>query len=327
MEFVIDNTLIKRVDKKYNTMPELSKYVAGTAKHSKTPDYLRDSTLVANFYSLSEFFNMLDDTMYYKGRYESSKEVHTIRDDGNNDWVNYATYDEALEVFKKRPHEISQFDNNDISITDYEESGNFVDYDVVGDFIDVGRYLDGVPETWGSMRMGNYRGVRVKILVAGGTRASTHIDILNERSKRLCRLVDWLENQGIRVSVNIVFSNECGHADIRVKDYAEPLNIYDVAIASNGDFFRRMVFRFKELSKTISAGYGASSTFSYALNEIKRNTDIDSLDCIVLGITNDIYNLDDINVQFNNIEKNVKKFLEERDYKQFYIAKPYTEEV
>lgn len=280
------------------------------------PYYIKKRTLCYNFANMGQLFSIINQIGKPTGKYKSSQD-----ETNGADWVTYDTYDEALHALVNKPTEVVSFDKNDITIQDYNESGNAVEYDVTGDFLDVGRYLDGVPETFGSTKMGNYRGVRVKMFVSGSFSASTDKAIIDERSKRICRLVDWLENQGIRVGINTVYSNDNGHIDIKVKDFGEPLNIYDVGVSSNSDFFRRAIFRLKEESPTISYGYGNSYEFAdYMTGRYKMWADKQNLDELVLFINSRFLgDVEEINRRFDRTETYIKLLLETQGYKQYLI--------
>lgn len=327
-EFVISSHLLKRF-KSYNSETGLAEYNSGTVDFGKIsnrdyslmPNYLRNESLVINFNNLAEVFTLTQKLGKPRKHHNSSQQK------GYGSWVEFDTYEQAYNVLTKEPQRVVDFKANDIAINDYDESGNDVNYDVTGDFIDIGRYLDGVPETFGQMRQGNYRGVRVKIIQSGGGSCSQDIKIINARSRRISRLIDWLENQGIRVSLNVVYSNDNGHYDIKVKDYSEPLNIYNVGVASNGDFFRRMIFRLIEASKTNSSGYGSSIDFNEFMERtVKRNINEDNLDSMLLFISNSgQYDVKEVDTLFDYMEKRIQKMLEENDYKRFLLSRDIVE--
>lgn len=320
MDFIIPTDNIKRIEKSYNKVEALKKYNAGVllSETATSPAYLGKETLLMNFSSLSEVFRLLDDTETVKTKYNSSRE------NSGSSWTVFKSYIEAEETFRYAPQKVAEFKASDIVINDYGESGNTVNYDVTGDYIDIGRYLEGVPEVFGSMHMGNYRGVRVKLVVNGAMSAGINIEVLNERSKRIIRLVDWLETQGIRVSLNIVFSNKCAHVDIRVKDYSEPLNIFDIAVATHGDFFRRIVFRLFELSKTLEGGYGNAYSFDYAVEGYKYS--LKNLDEMFVGLISRCNSKESVNKDFNRVEKHIMKLIESGDFKQVVMSSELREE-
>jgi hypothetical protein len=262
-DFIIPTRLIK----KYKTMRKskrsinVKEFNLGTLETDESfmPSYINNGkTLVGNFGSLAEFFALIT------GPFSSTEGLRysdsLMKSRGGN-WTVFDDYETALDVMLSRPQELVKFKTNEVELNDGEESGREVSFDVTGDFLDIGRYLDGVPEVFGYNHEGKHRGKRVKILVSGNAQCSTEADALVTRSKRLSRLVDWLEYQGIRVALHVAYSNDNAHSEIKIKDFQDPLNITDVAISTHGDFFRRFDFRFKEYSATIDSGYGYSREF------------------------------------------------------------------
>lgn len=317
MDFLISKLNKPKV---YNKTPALQNYNFGTIEPKETsayntnsyiPDYLKLNTLCINFNNLGEVFSLTRELGKPTGKYNSSQD--NVRE---GKWTKFSDYDTAYETLKNKPQEVVSFNASEVAINDIQESGNDVFYDVVGDYLDVGRYLDGVPEAFGNMYMGNYRGVRVKIFCDVSAPASVSSDIIDHRSKRLCRLVDWLETQGIRVSLNCIYSSDNGHFDIKVKDYSEPLNIYDVGVSSNVDFFRRLVFRLIETSKTISYGYGSAYAFSYFQRRLANFCKPKDLQELLLFIDNqNLQNTDSVDEQFDKIERYITALLPTGDYK------------
>jgi len=119
-------------------------------------------------------------------------------------------------------------------------------------------FMTGEPEHFGHNVMGNPRGlfatINVSLLVWGGVKQK---DLLH-RSRRVQSLTNWLEAQNIRTSIRVFSLNQCGYAEIVVKDYQDQFNINNLAVATHTDFFRRHIFRQLEWSPTWTYGYGSS---------------------------------------------------------------------
>lgn len=304
MDFYIPaNELV--LTNKYNGV-DLSGYTGGTPKNYKQY-HLYEDTLCINFYGLASVFNLTKRFKTNKG-YDSS---HAARGDN---WVEFETYKTAYDYLTNKPEHFSSFNEHDLTLTDYNESGKDVEYAVTGEFLDIGRYVEGVPEVFGQMHEGNMRGRRLKIFVQGGGASSLSREQINHKSKRLLRLVDWLENIGVRVALNVVYSNECGHADILVKDYDEPINIYDIGVATSADFFRRVIFYFKEQSKTIDGSYGYGWHFSsHGKGVIQATFD----DNAVLFVRSSDDGIESIDGNFDRLEEAIADKLSNNEFNDF----------
>lgn len=172
----------------------------------------------------------------------------------------FESYEEAMDVFRNRPHDVRKFKPEDERLAMPDESGNEVYYEVTGDYIDIVRAIEDVPESFGNFSMGNPRSMFCTIVVNLSAVWYTPVASMNRRGERLLRLVDWLEHQKIRVQVKLLDSSECMYAEIQAKEFDQYMDLDNLAVAVSPDFFRRCLFRFMEYSPTWQSGYGTSCT-------------------------------------------------------------------
>lgn len=222
-------------------------------------DYLREGALVT-------LFDGLDKTLdYVAEKMPVAKESKSSESTGRDRFNSFATYTEALDTFRNNPQSVVKFDPTEMSIKDIQEAGSILDYDVTGDFIDMGRYMEGLPESWGSLHNGNARNRRVNLIINLNQMCSMDERAINHRSERILRLVDALEAGGVRTELKAIESTQCGHFEFLLKHHDEPLTIPDLAVAGHSEFLRRVIFRLCEYSKTWDYGYGNSVRFSRAM--------------------------------------------------------------
>jgi hypothetical protein len=166
-------------------------------------------------------------------------------------------------------------------------------FDVVGDFVDVGRYLSGEPEVFGtefdqgdSIR-GRVVSIRLNASVSGGVSADT----ICARGVTTLVAVDLLESIGVQCEV-IVACGARGNGGLG----ADPnLGLYDfnVTVKAAGEavdpdrlaftvahpsFFRRFGFRCEEI-----AGYSPSSTAPAKLQDYEQRKGVIEIDHILSG--------------------------------------------
>ena len=245
----------------YNTLEDIERgdgYIFGKVcdKTKTNLRYLENRELCGRFEGVDIFLNALTETSLKTGKYgDSSQNV------GKDDFNFFKTYDEAMDTFKNNPSKVADFMQKDDKILGGDSAGMSVDYDVIGDFIDMGRYVEGIPETFGSMYNGNPRSKRVNILIPAMISCKVDHELINKRSERVKRLVDWLEANQMRCAVTVMYTNDNSHCEIVVKKFDEVFNINDIAIATHSDFFRRCQFKFLENSPTLDWGYGNSKQF------------------------------------------------------------------
>lgn len=207
-------------------------------------------------------------------------------------------WEEMIESFTRHPHDLVKFDPKELEVIDYDERGNDVDYDVVGDYIDIGRFVEGAPEVFGTLHNGNPRNRRVRIVINFGDASGVSETDLIEKSKRLIRLADSLEKTNIRTEISSIEVSETSYTEVVVKRFDEQLTLEDVAIATNPDFLRRLAFRCIEWSDTYESGYGSSSWLSNR-KELLKSTVNDEL---TVYIDSNIRRPANINKRFDELE-------------------------
>lgn len=239
-------------------------------------DYLKDGAIVTLFDGVN---NMLNYVQKYMPKPKRSKSSESI---GRGNFNYFDTYAEAMDVFRNKPADITDFDQAEIKVSDLGETGNDVEYDVTGDFIDMGRYVEGIPEVMGNMRNGNARNRRANVLISLNHASFVNQSVIKHRAERVLRLIDALEAGGVRTMLTGVESSECDHIEILVKRHDESLDISDLAVLTNPDFLRRIIFRVIENSKTYSSGYGNATVFSKALtSELIDSGNNNELDIVI----------------------------------------------
>lgn len=213
----------------------------------------------------------------------------------------FKSWEEAVDTFRHHPEKVVKFDPAELSIKDANESGTLVDYDVVGDYIDMGRYMEGIPESWGAMHNGNARNRRVNITVHSNYTADTDESVVKHRSERIIRLIDALEAGGVRTKLTVVWSNDRAHTEIVVKRHEETLNIADIAVVTNPDWHRRLQFRLVENSK-VGWGYGGSNLFTDAVEpHMLEDEQLNDETGIFIG--NKLYSQEIIDTRFDQLER------------------------
>lgn len=268
-------------------------------KH-KDLSFLEPGALVALFDGVDTMFNFMERDMARARRGMASSEGGSGR---NGEFNAFNSYEEALDTFRNHPERVVKFDPAELRIKDDSESGQRVDYDVTGDYIDMGRFMEGIPESWGSMHNGNARSRRVNILVNIGQRWNISQTDITHRGERILRLVDALEAGGVRTQITGMESNECGHTEIIIKRHDEPLTISDLAVISHPEFLRRIIFRVNEHSDTWDYGYGSAVEFGYAVEnkpELLRSGTNDEMNIFIDGNMSVISSIDET---FDQLEK------------------------
>lgn len=286
---LIDRTTVKKVD-------EGTGYFIGEMEggHKNFP-YLDRGTIVTLFDGLD---NALDFVLEKMPRAKQDGSSDSRERDGFNA---FGSYQEAMDTFRHKPEQVVKFDPSELRIKDASEVGSQVEYDVTGDYIDMGRYMEGVPENMGTMHNGNARNRRANILINLNQMWNINHEVIKHRGERILRLIDALEAGGIRTMLTGAESSRCNHTEVILKRHDEPLTISDLAVVTHPEFLRRFVFRIIEHSKTFRSGYGSAVDFGYALTpEVIESGNVNEMDIVIDGNFRDNKTVDE---SFDQLEK------------------------
>jgi len=262
--------------------------------------HLERETLVGLFDGLDTMLEFITENM----KTPKSSTFDSSADRGHDGGFHtFETYDKALDIFRNKPEQVVKFDPSELRIKDESEAGTFVEYDVVGDYIDMGRYMEGIPESWGSMKNGNARNRRVNIIINLSQHAGIDEKDIAHRGERILRLVDALEAGGVRCQLRGIESTACNHVELIFKQHGEPLTISDLAVVAHPEFLRRVLFRFKEHSKTIDWGYGSPRAFVNSIDNHPELLHTDNNDEMTIMVDANMEGISSIDSTFDKLEK------------------------
>lgn len=168
-------------------------------------------------------------------------------------------------------------------------------FDVTGDYIDVGRYLSGEPEVFGTeFEDGDsIRGKVVSIRLNASVSGSVSADTICARGVTALVAVDLLESLGVRCEVVVASGSRssdwggCGNDptierydfNVVVKQAGEPVDPDRLAFAvAHPSFFRRFGFRCEELG-----GYSPSGACPAPLTDYGKKPGVIEIDEILSG--------------------------------------------
>lgn len=208
------------------------------------------------FNSVGEVFRAIDKKGWTPQKSQSSDARG--RDGG---FYTFGSLAEATDVFRNHPERIRKFIMNDVKLVAPNSPGKEIEYDVTGDFIDMDRFMEGVPEVFGNVTMGNPRNVFCTINLLDVFVSYTDPAYVLAKLSRVVRLVDWLENQGVRCQIVTAADSEIMFMSAIVKRFAEPVDLNEICVALHPDWLRRIKFLLMEQSNTWSYGYGRADTY------------------------------------------------------------------
>ena len=210
-----------------------------------------------------------DDKNHFIGEENEHNSSHKKKEKGFNYFDNW---DKCIDCFLNNPLSLKEFTENDEKLTEHNSSGNNVEYNKTGDFLDVSKFLGGDMDCFGSMTDGNLQNRYMNLIITIGGNAGVSDGELRAYAEIIQEIVDFLENNKIRCKVEAFTTNECSTLQLTVKDYDEPLSLSDIFVITNPDFFRRLHFRVSERSPTIDWSYGDGTIAPYIEALAEENT-------------------------------------------------------
>ena len=277
-------------------------------------DYLSKDALILTTDSVKAVFNAINQMKWKPAREESSNERGT-----RDGFYTFSSLQEAVDTYSTNPQSIRTFTEEAVKLTAEESIGKEVRFDVNGDYIDIGRFLDGEPECFGVAHQGNPTGLYTTIIMNLSAVAHVSADAMNHRQARILRLVDWMESQGVRCQIRGFISTACSHMDIRVKNFDESVDMNALAVVSHGDFLRRINFVVDENSDTWTWGYGSPRVFS---SYMTRHYKADPADGLTVFIGDQSHSdKGDIDKAFDTLRDKITELIESpqnRDFSKVY---------
>jgi hypothetical protein len=268
---------------------------------------LKDGKLSAEFDSPNDVFRVIRKLGWKPQQSKSS-------DDGDRgDFHTFNSLAEAIDVFENKPDSIRQFSINDDRLERPDSPGKDVQYDITGDYLDIDRYLTGEPEMFGNAVMGNPKNIFCTINILSSFVWYTSPEYQLVKQKRVLRLVDWLETQGVRCQVISQDDSRVAFISTIIKEYQDPFNLNDLAVSCHPDWLRRIEFLVMEQSKTWEAGYGSSEAYDKRMLKYKPNPE-DGMYIYIGGYcpyggwgSNDV---DRLNKEFDRLEGQIAELVD-----------------
>lgn len=228
---------------------------------------LKNGKLSCEFESVNDVFRVIKKLNWRPAQEEqSNRKKNGGYGEGFHVFNNLA---EATDVFLNRPESIRTFSANDDKLERIESPGKDVHFDVTGDYLDIGRFMTGEPEHFGNAVMGNPKNLFCTINVLTSYVYDTSAAYLDQRQKRILRIVDWLETQGVRCQIVGTSDTVIAFNSVTVKEFQDPFDLNQLAVVCHSDWLRRIIFLIDEQSKTWTSGYGNGQDYDNRMMKYK----------------------------------------------------------
>lgn len=222
---------------------------------------IRIDELACRFNGIYHLIDFLEQTKQFGNRRVRQNDS-SYRERDSDSWTQFSTYTDAVEAMRYSPEVFRKFNESDIRFYNDDTVGNRIDFDKQGDYLDIGKYLEGEPDCFGNMHGGKFERKFASIVVNIAARCDVSQSEIGAKSAGVLRLIDFLESNGVRCELGLIVSTDQVHCEIIAKHYRDALDINEVAVGLSGDFFRWCIFRLTEHSKKKTEGYGCPNALT-----------------------------------------------------------------
>ena len=267
---------------------------------------LANGKLSAEFDSVSEVFRVIKKLNWVPKHDKASDRKKSVY---GSDFHTFKDLAEAEDIFVNHPDSIRTFSINDDRLERPESPGKDVSFDVTGDYLDIGKFMEGEPEHFGNAVMGNPKNIFCTINILTSYVSYTQASYLDARQKRILRLVDWLETQGVRCQIIASIDTVCLYSSVVIKEFQDPFDLNQLAVIAHSDWLRRILFLVAEQSKTWQSGYGNSQNYDRRMLKYKPNPE-DGM-YIYIGGWNPYSSVKKLDEEFDKLEAKVADLVEQ----------------
>lgn len=160
----------------------------------------------------------------------------------NGGWYGTKSLDQAIDLFRNKRHELLPKGFQQKYIKNINANGIDVEYNVTGDYLDMGRYMSGEPEVFGTNINGDLTGKVVSVYINASVSASYDAEDVMLGAEKLAEVTNALYVSGARVSTTFISAEETQWIEVKLNDFGDPLNPVDLVAVASPSFIRRLCF-------------------------------------------------------------------------------------
>lgn len=160
----------------------------------------------------------------------------------DDDWYGTKSLDQAIDLFRNKRHELLPKGFQQKHIKNINANGIDVEFDVTGDYLDMGRYMSGEPEVFGTNINGDLTGKVVSVYINASVSASYDAEDIMLGAEKLAEVINALYVSGARVSTTFMSAEETQWIEVKLNDFGDPLNPVDLVAVASPSFIRRLCF-------------------------------------------------------------------------------------
>jgi len=265
---------------------------------NKVPDVIKDykpseKDTVIHTGGMVSIYNFMTKAKDIKTQWMSSH-----RDD-TSEWSGCFSYESYLKLLNEGDENIirniKDMTNKRLKELHHKYKDSFRGYkfDVEGQFFDIGKVLEGVPEVWLTPDPNEHEKPRITIRLDLTFASKVKPNEIIDGSSRVLSIVKFLEEHGVEVRLMSLVIVKNYRNDNRsnilmitdIKDFSEKINYAKVSALVSPTFLRRGFFRVAELvaGNSLNGDYGQVENKLEGFVRVNIKSDIDRLENNLLG--------------------------------------------
>lgn len=194
-------------------------------------DYPRRPALVTPSISA-----LVDYVSNHKPKIGSSTYTH------NQEWYGTRSLDQAIDLFKHKRHLLLPKGFQQKHIKNVSAAGTDVEYNVTGDYLDIGRYMSGEPEVFGTNINGDLTGKVIRVYINASVSASYDSDDVMLGAEKLAEVINALYVSEAKVSTTFMSAEETQWIEVKLNDFGDPIDPVNLVAVASPSFIRRLCF-------------------------------------------------------------------------------------
>lgn len=160
----------------------------------------------------------------------------------NGGWYGTKSLDQAIDLFRNKRHELLPKGFQQKYIKNVNANGIDVEYNVTGDYLDMGRYMSGEPEVFGTNINGDLTGKVVSVYINASVSASYDAEDIMLGAEKLAEVINALYVSGAKVSTTFMSAEETQWVEVKLNDFGDPLDPVNLIAVASPAFIRRLCF-------------------------------------------------------------------------------------
>lgn len=161
---------------------------------------------------------------------------------GDKEWFGTSSLEGAIDLFRNDRQGLLPKGFKQHKINNVHSLGTDVEFDVTGDYLDIGRYMSGEPEVFGANINGDLTGKVIRVYINASVTAYWSAEEVMQGAERLAEVINALYVSGAKVSTTFMSAEETQWIEVKLNSFGDPINPVDLIAVASPAFIRRLCF-------------------------------------------------------------------------------------